>query len=107
MTACNIQKTMELSANWKKLKATLNVEATRKTSAQQANYDRKILKRKRPAAPVSRPEKKPNIGRSSMDGDVAKERINKGLSERYVILLSRMCARLNWFQRRHWQICCA
>ncbi|ERF74309.1 hypothetical protein EPUS_01996 [Endocarpon pusillum Z07020] len=39
---------MELSANWKKLKATLSVEAPKKTLPQQSYHERKILKRKRP-----------------------------------------------------------
>ena len=98
---------MELSANWKKLKATLSVEAPKKTLLQQSNHNRKILKRKRPLASVSRPEKKPRTGRPSMDGDIATERINEGLSERHVTLLPMFCARLNCFQRRNWQICCA
>ncbi len=107
MTTCKISNSMELSANWKKLKATLSVEAPKKTLAQQANRDRKILKRKRPLASVSRPEKRSHIGRSSMDGDIATERINEGLSERYVTRLSGICAKLSCFQRRDWQVCCA
>ncbi len=73
---------MELSANWKKLKATLSAETPRKQLSKQSDRGTKILKRKRPAALVSRPANKLKIDKSSMENDIAGERVNEGLCER-------------------------
>jgi len=74
---------MELSANWKKLKATLEAEAPKKVLPKHSYPGTKILKRKQqPPAPATRTDKKAKIDhRRTMNGDVATERVNEGLSE--------------------------
>jgi hypothetical protein len=78
---------MELSANWKKLKATLSAEAPKKLLPKHSYLATKILKRKQqPPGPVSRTGKKAKIDHRTMDDDIATERINEGLSEGHVRL---------------------
>lgn len=86
---------MELSANWKRLKATFSAEEPKKQLPKQSDHGKKILKRKQPPASVSRLGKKPKITRPSMDVDIATEIVNEGLSERYVVALLKIRALLN------------
>jgi hypothetical protein len=75
---------MELSANWKKLKATLQAEAPKRQTSKHFDHGTRILKRKHSPAAVSRPIKKPKIDRPGMEDEIATERVNDGLSERCV-----------------------
>jgi hypothetical protein len=99
---------MELSANWKKLKATLEAEAPRKLLPKNSYHQTKTLKRKQqPPAPATRPEKKAKIDhRRIMDGDFATERVNEGLSEGYLRPFVKWCLDLTRLQCRNRQICC-
>ena len=76
---------MELSANWKKLKATLSAEAPKKTLTNRPGYGRKILKRNRPQVSVSKLGKKLMIEKPSIGLENTAERVNEGLSQRYIL----------------------
>lgn len=71
---------MELSANWKKLRATFSADP-KKRSSKQFDHERKILKRKQPPTPISKPSKQTKIDKPGMDGKRATELVNGGFSE--------------------------
>ena len=77
---------MELSINWKKLKATLNAEASRKRSHSQSSYEARSPKRKQPPAPAPKPSKKLKLNKTHMEIDIAPEQVNEGLLKRYCLL---------------------
>jgi RNA exonuclease 4 len=77
---------MKLSPNWEQLKATLNVEVSSKRSQKQSGYEQRSLKRKQPSVPVPKSGKKLKLDNPIMNGNVATERVNEGLSEKHDFL---------------------
>jgi hypothetical protein len=71
---------MELSANWKKLRATFSADP-KKRSSKQFDHEKKTLKRKQPPTPISRRGKQTKIDKPSMDEKRATELVNGGFSE--------------------------
>jgi hypothetical protein len=76
---------MELSANWKKLKATLSAAAPKKESPTESVRERKFLKQKQHPSQLSKTGKRPRLaGMTSYEENA--ERINEGLSQKYIAL---------------------
>jgi hypothetical protein len=73
---------MELSANWKKLKATLTAGSAEKKVGKKVAHERKNLKRKEPPSSEPASGKRPKIEKVGMDGAAATEQVNEGLSEK-------------------------